>query len=295
MMVESKRLLFSLAHPDDESFGSAGTIAHYTASGVDVHLICATNGDMGTIDDAYMEGFSSIAERRMSELACAAEVLGLTVHTLGYRDSGMQGAPENDHPDALASQDIEDVARRVTRVIREVRPQVVVTFDPTGGYFHPDHIAIHRATTLAFEAAGDPARFPEQLDEGLEPYQPQKLYYTVFDFRFVRFALRLAPLFGIDPTHMGRNKDMNYKAVVEAERGDTDAIIRVGKYRETMQEAWHCHASQREETSDSLVTWMIRKVLGGDDHYSRAYPPANGGVREHDLFADVVLEEAEAV
>ena len=92
-------ILSVLAHPDDESFGMGGTLAHYANRGVSVHLICATRGEVGEVDPEYLENFESIAERRESELRCAANKLGLSgVHFLDYRDSGMPGSEDNQHP-----------------------------------------------------------------------------------------------------------------------------------------------------------------------------------------------------
>lgn len=292
MLLDNKRLLLSLAHPDDESFGFGGTVAHYAQQGVDVHLICATNGDVGTIDDKYMQGFDSVAERRLYELSCAAEVLGLTLHTLGYRDSGMAGTPDNEHPRAFVQQEREEVVRRITKIIREVRSQVVLTFDPSGGYLHPDHIFIHEATVAAFKAAADPTRFPEQLEAGLRPYQPQKLYHSTNDLRLIRFFVRVAPLLGIDPTHMGRNKDMNIKAMAERTVGPTHAVVKTAKYRDVTERAWACHASQRFTPDGGVLQWAVRRMLRGDDRYTRMLPPANGSLHERDLFEGVVLDEA---
>ena len=106
-------LLAVLAHPDDESFGMGGTLALYAARGVDVHLICATRGEVGEVSPELLAGFGSVAELRESELRCAAGHLGLKgVHFLEYRDSGMEGSPDNKHPQALAAQPLEAVARR---------------------------------------------------------------------------------------------------------------------------------------------------------------------------------------
>jgi len=292
MALENRRLLFSLAHPDDESFGYAGTLARYTSQDVDVHLICATNGDVGTVSEELMEGFPSVAALRLWELACAARTLDLSkVHTFGYRDSGMQGSPDNEHPNALAAQDIDEVTRRVTHVIRQVRPQVVVTFDPDGGYGHPDHVAIHHATVRAFHAAGDATRYPEQLEAGLAPYQPQKLYYGTFSRKLMRFLVNIMPLFGADPTRMGRNKDMNYKEIVKNE-WPIHARIGVGDYQDVVQQAWDCHASQ-QFTGGGLLTRVVSHILRSDDTYMRAHPPANGKLRESDLFEGVVFQETE--
>jgi LmbE family N-acetylglucosaminyl deacetylase len=164
MHEPKRRLLIALAHPDDESFGMAGTIAKYENEGAEVYLICATNGDVGMMEDKYLDGYESIAHVRLAELECAAQILGLTrLYAFGYRDSGMPGSPDNDHPDSLVAADVDEVVRRVTEVIREVHPQVVVTFDPYGGYGHPDHLRMHEAAVGAFQAAPDPSRFPDRI------------------------------------------------------------------------------------------------------------------------------------
>ncbi len=157
-MDYSKAVLLSvLAHPDDETFGTGGTLALYSQKGAAVHLVCATRGEVGDVDPALLEGYESIGELRESELRCAAATLGLAgVYFMGYRDSGMPGSPDNLHPQALVAQPVEQVAAQVCSFIRKLKPQVVITFDPIGGYHHPDHIAIHKATVLAYRWASDP-------------------------------------------------------------------------------------------------------------------------------------------
>jgi LmbE family N-acetylglucosaminyl deacetylase len=173
-----------------------GTLARYASEGVAVHLVCATRGEVGMVDPQLLQGFDSVAELRENELRCAAGNLGLAgVHFLDYRDSGMPGSPDNQHPQALAAQPVAQVAAKIIPFMRKLRPQVVVTFDPIGGYKHPDHIAIHKATVLAFQQASDPA-----IDDGQPPYQPAKLYYHVMSKRmlglyvtFARLIVRYAP------------------------------------------------------------------------------------------------------
>ena len=117
-----------------------------------------------------------MAEVREEELRCAAEVLGLKdVYFLDYRDSGMPGSIDNTHPQALAAAPIEEVAKKVALFIRKLKPQVVLTFDPIGGYHHPDHIAIQLATVEAFKLASDPG-FVDP--DGLLPYHPQRLLFS---------------------------------------------------------------------------------------------------------------------
>jgi LmbE family N-acetylglucosaminyl deacetylase len=177
----TKTILAVLAHPDDESFGLGGTLALYARKGYNTYYVCATRGEAGTVDDEYMRGFSSTAEMRTDELMRAAKHLGLKdVFFLNYRDSGMPGTEENKHPDAQINHSIDEVAGRVVGYIRELKPEVVLTFDPIGGYKHPDHIHIHKATKLAFENADDASFHPEA---GL-PFKPRALYYQVFRAEF---------------------------------------------------------------------------------------------------------------
>lgn len=292
MTDSTRRLLYVLAHPDDESFGSAGTIARYVAEGAEVSLICTTNGDVGTVAPEFMAGRSSVTEVRLSELECAAEVLQLKhVVTLGYRDSGMVGSPDNQHPESLHSADTDKVAAQITRVIRELRPQVVVTFDPFGGYGHPDHIATHKATVAAFHAAGDPSRYPEQLKEGLQPYQPQKLYFGTWDKSWLKFSLFVSRLMFIDVRHMGRNKDVDALEIA-SHSFPIHAVISTGPYQLVAEQARNCHASQLgggpgpRRLSESIS----RLFLGIQETFMRAYPPVDGRLKEHDLFAGVAAE-----
>src|SRR5512135_954393 len=112
--MAKQTLLAVLAHPDDESFGMGGTLALYAARGVEVHLVCATRGEVGDVAPDLLQGFNSIADLRESELRCAAGILGLAgVHFLDYRDSGMPGSPDNQHPKALAFQPLDEVAANV--------------------------------------------------------------------------------------------------------------------------------------------------------------------------------------
>ena len=195
----TRALLVVYAHPDDESFGNAGTIARYSAEGVAVHYACATRGEVGTIAPDLLAGYPDTAALRTAELECAARALGLTaVHYLGYRDSGMPGSADNAHPAALVQAPLARVTGQIVALIRALRPQVVLTFNPYGGYGHPDHIHLHNATRAAFAAAGDKARYPEQIAAGLAPWRPSKLYYPTFGTRFVKIAVGALRLLGTE-------------------------------------------------------------------------------------------------
>jgi len=279
-------LLAALAHPDDESFGAGGTLALYAQRGVQVHLVCATRGEAGQVSAECLQGFDSVADLRVSELRCAAGILGLAgVHFLDYRDSGMSGSSDNQHPRALAAAPVEEVALRMVHFIRLLHPQVIITNDPIGGYKHPDHIAIHKATTKAFHLAGDPA-FVDV--DGLPPYQPQKLYYQVFSKRALRLAVKILPLLGRDPRHFGRNGDIDIQALVEEGNFPIHARIDFRPVVEKREAAAACHASQLDggPPRRGLLGWIWR-LFGDVEQYMRAYPPPEPGLREKDLFAGV--------
>lgn len=192
----TKTILAVLAHPDDETFGLGGTLALYAQKGYDVYYVCATRGEVGTVDDEYLKGYKDIAEMRTDELMRAAKILGLKdVFFLGYRDSGMPNTEDNKHPNAQVAHPVDEVAGKVVKYIRELKPDIVLTFDPIGGYKHPDHIHIQRATTIAFEKADDASFHPEAG----EAFKPLALYYHVFPGWFLKWATRLMPLFGKNP------------------------------------------------------------------------------------------------
>ena len=291
MTMPRPTLLVSLAHPDDESFGSppVGTILRYAQAGAAVHLVCATRGEAGTIDAEHLRGYDSVAALRTQELHCAAQVLGLAgVHFLDYRDSGMENSPDNQHPDCLIQAPIEAVAEKITYLIRQLHPQVVLTFDPSGGYFHPDHIRVHRATTLAFQAAGDPTQFSAHLEEGLAPYQPQKLYYMLFSRGLIKAAVKLMPLIGQNPAAFGRNKDINLKRTAAVQQQLTTRIG-VADFFKPSRQAAACHASQiagLPRIPNFVLKWFARY-----ETYTRIAPPFQADEPfEDDLFAGVHQE-----
>jgi N-acetyl-1-D-myo-inositol-2-amino-2-deoxy-alpha-D-glucopyranoside deacetylase len=153
-----RRLLLVHAHPDDESIATGGTMARYVAEGATVTLVTCTRGEQGEIvpeDLRHLGTGKPLADVRVEELAAAMAVLGVTDHRfLGpYEDSGMIGTPENERATAFWNADLDEATAHLVKVVHEVRPQVVVTYDENGGYGHPDHIQAHRVTMLAVEAA----------------------------------------------------------------------------------------------------------------------------------------------
>src|SRR5512133_2062866 len=274
-----KTLLAVLAHPDDETFGTGGTLALYAQRGVDVYLVCGTRGEVGEMDPKYMRGFNSIAERREAELRCAAENLGLKgVYFMNYRDSGMPGSPDNSHSQALVAQPMEQVAADIVHYIRLLKPQVVITFDPIGGYRHPDHIAIQKATEKAFHAAGDANRFQGDLPA----YSPAKLYFHTFPRGFLRLTIFFMRLVGKNPRKFGKNGDIDFQSIAEV-RFPIHAEVDYREVADIRDEASACHASQGGAKITGGIMGWFRKISGISDQYMRAYPPP-GKKKEKDLF-----------
>jgi N-acetyl-1-D-myo-inositol-2-amino-2-deoxy-alpha-D-glucopyranoside deacetylase/mycothiol S-conjugate amidase len=285
-MSQQKTLIFVGAHPDDETFGIGATLAQYATAGVRVYYACATRGEVGPADPEHMQGYVTVGDMRWAELKCAAKTLGLAdVIHLGYRDSGMPGSADNKHPEALAAAPLEQVTGRVVKVIRELKPEVVITFDPIGGYRHPDHIAIHSATLKAFHAAGDPKQYPEAG----QAFQPQKLYFTVFSRRLLKVTVKLLPLLGQDPHRLGRNKDIDIASLVAVEFPIHAAVHLTKQAVKTRDKAAACYASQLGGGRPRLgLLNLAGKLFGQRDFYMRAYPPADGRRRETDLFQGIV-------
>ncbi|MGA3094792.1 MAG: PIG-L deacetylase family protein [Dehalococcoidales bacterium] len=281
-----RTLLFVGAHPDDETFGIGGTLAQCASANVRVYYACATRGEVGMADAEAMKGFNSVGDMRWAELECAARVLGLAgVVYLGYRDSGMAGSPENRHPESLTMAPLEQAAERVVRAIRELKPEVAITHDPLGGYRHPDHIAIHRATVAAFKATGDGSKY---MDAGAA-FQPQKLYFNVFPRGWLKLAVKLMPLFGQDPRRFGRNHDIDIASLAQTDF-PVHARVRLDKRSVAIRaEATACYKSQigggppRRGLFRLINTFSVQQ-----DSYMRAYPEVKGRLRENDLFAGVI-------
>jgi LmbE family N-acetylglucosaminyl deacetylase len=282
-MTDKKVILAVLAHPDDETFGMGGTLALYARRGVEVHLVCATRGEVGEVPEGMMGGFKSVAELREDELKRAGEILGLkSVNYLGYRDSGMPGSEDNHHPQALAAADLDEVTGKVVHYIRLLKPQIVLTFDPIGGYRHPDHIAIQRAAEKAFHAASDPSQYKKDLPL----VSPSKLYFHTMPKGTIRFGVFLMRLLGRDPRKFGRNGDIDLEAIASVSF-PTNARIDYRTVAEVRERAAACHASQggTQITSRGLIG-RIRSFLGSKDLFMRACPPPTRHV-EKDLFEGI--------
>src|SRR5690242_7711751 len=250
-----KHLLLVHAHPDDESIGQGATMAKYVAEGIGVTLVTCTGGEMGEILVPELEHMAAdkddtLADQRRIELANAMKELGVTDHRyLGgfgrYRDSGMQWHADGHaipadtiHENAFWHADLTEAADHLVEVIREVRPQVLVTYDEFGGYGHPDHIQAHRVATYAAALAAVPSFRPELG----AAHDVAKIYWGAMSARRVRDGLRHLRAAGDTTTFEGMDPDNLPKFMVEDEH--LTAAVAAEDYQHAKMEAMRAHRTQ---------------------------------------------------
>jgi LmbE family N-acetylglucosaminyl deacetylase len=285
-----RTLLVILAHPDDESFGPGGTLAKYAANGTAVHYLCGTRGESGTVDAEKMNGYADVATLRTNELLCASRELGLAgVHFLGYRDSGMVGTDDNQRTESLHAAPLDEVAQRIIGYIHDLKPDAVITHDQFGGYGHPDHIKLHRATMRAYEQLY--GMHWQAATNGLWSVTPAngkapRLYFAIIPKGLVKFGVRLLPLFRQDPRKFGRNKDIDLVTIASWDVAATTKID-TRRYVTVKEKASACHASQQAPAQQSRIVRFMFRRNQGIEYFSRAYPPYVKGERqETGLFGD---------
>lgn len=277
--IRKKRILSVLAHPDDEAFGMGGTLALYALRGAEVYLACATLGEAGDIPPNLLQNHLSSADLRESELDCSADALALKqVFKLGFRDSGMAGSPDNQHPDALVARPMEEAVERIADVMRQVRPHAVLTFDPVGGYYHPDHIRVHQATVIAFD------RVRKELS-ATDPQTLARLYYHTMPKSGARIAVFWMRLQGKDPRKIGRNGDID---LVQIASESFPVHVRIN-YRPVLkrrEQAAACHASQGGgQKPFGLSAFLLRLFNRPFDRFMQGFPePEPHQGLKNDLF-----------
>lgn len=278
--MSTKRLLGVYAHPDDEG-SMSGAILHYGALGVESGLVCATRGEVGEISDPALATPENLGKVREQEMRAAAAVLNVShIWFLDYRDSGMVGTAENDDPRAFARANPAEAVGKLVAIIRQFRPQVMVTFDETGGYGHPDHIAIYRHTTSAFYAAADAVQYPELG----AAHAVSKLYYSSFP----RSALKAmgewmktqnyqGSFSNLDPDKLGMpDEQINVRLDVEP-------------WLETKARSWAMHRTQMDPNSfmTKIPEELQRKWRGFECFHLAATRVGPDIEEENDLFARV--------
>jgi len=242
-----RRLLLVHAHPDDETIGNGVTMARYVATGAHVTLVTCTLGEEGEVlvpELAHLaaDRDDGLGWHRVGELAAAMEALGVTDHRfLGgagrYRDSGMMGLPTNDRENSFWQADLEEAAGHLVEIIREVRPQVVVTYDTNGGYGHPDHIQAHRVAMRAVELAAKP------VSDDDSPWQVDKVYWNALPESWLRDSLRQLRDSGDSTTFEGMDPDAEELPMVVPDE-DVTTVIDAVEHVDAKLAAMRAHATQ---------------------------------------------------
>ncbi|GGO67764.1 N-acetyl-1-D-myo-inositol-2-amino-2-deoxy-alpha-D-glucopyranoside deacetylase [Nonomuraea cavernae] len=298
-----RRLLLVHAHPDDESIGTGATMARYAAEGAHVTLVTCTLGEEGEIIPADLAHLAAdrddvLGPYRAGELAGACRALGVEDHRfLGgagrWRDSGMMGLASNERPEAFWQADLDEAAGELVKVIREVRPQVLVTYDANGFYGHPDHIQAHRVSLRAVELAADP-----EFGEG-EPWRIAKVYHTAMAVSVMRRsadALRAAT----DVSFVAEDVDKApFGSPDEVITTEIDARPWVGRKLDAMRahatqisvrDPWFALSNGIGQLAVGVEHFILAEGTAGPD--VPGLPVEAGGLgepghRENDLFAGI--------
>ncbi len=284
------RLLAVHAHPDDESSKGAATMAKYVAEGVEVLVATCTGGERGSVLNPALdrpEVWERLPQLRVEEMARAREILGVRQEFLGFVDSGLpEGDPLPPLPEGcFALVPTEEAAAPLVEIIRRFRPQVLLTYDERGGYPHPDHIKTHDISVVAFEAAGDPERYPELG----EPWQPSKLYYHM-GFTLTRMrALHEAMLeAGAESPYAewlatwDPERDMSHRVTTRVPCAD---------YFPVRDAALIAHATQIDPTGRWFACPMdVQQRVWPTEDYELARSLVDSTLPEDDLFAGIRSE-----
>lgn len=224
------------AHPDDECIGCGGVVRKAADEGHRVVLVVATRGEVGEVEDGFLDDGEELWERRVAETHASAKILGASrVEFLGYVDSGMMGEPTNDAPGTFWTAPVEEAARRLAAILREEDADVLTTYDDNGTYGHPDHIQVHRAGKRAAELAGTPRVFQATMNS--DHVRRTMLAYA--EQRAKEQGLEQAEL--PDPAVLGKPD------------AEITAAVDVTPYLRHKREAMRAHASQIGERSFFLT------------------------------------------
>lgn len=283
-------LLTVHAHPDDEASKGAGTVALYHSQGVRTVLVTCTGGEEGDILNPSMDSpevRANLPEIRRRELDAAAQVIGYDeVVLLGYRDSGMPDSPANADPRSFARAPLDEAAGRLVEVIRRVRPQVIVTYpQEQSRYPHPDHLRVNEISEIAFDAAGDPDRYPASGPA----WQPSRLFYVVWSVRRMKAIHDKFIELGLESPFEGERLE-KLMADAAVDPGSGSALPRVqvdvSSYPSVSREALLAHATQVDPSSR---IWFglppeVNNTVYPFEEYELARDLTSTGAPTDDLF-----------
>jgi mycothiol S-conjugate amidase len=283
------------AHPDDESSKGAATMARYAREGVDVLVATMTGGERGSILNPAMdrpEVLANLPEIRRHEMARAREILGVEQRFLGFTDSGLpEGDPKPPLPEgSFALVPLHEAAAPLVALVREFRPHVILTYDETGGYPHPDHIKTHQVAVEAFEAAADPDRYRAA---GGEPWQPSKMYYFV-TFHQAKYAALHEELLrrGLESPYTEIFAEWEERARKRLERGqrtlEITTRVQAADYFGVRDDALRAHATQIDPNSSWFACPReVERVAWPTEDYHLARSLVDTELPEDDLFAGI--------
>jgi len=275
-------LLVIRPHPDDESSATGGLLAYYHARGVQTGVVICTGGEEGAIHDPTLDPVAArprLRAMREQELRHACAILGVAeLRMLGYRDSGMPGTPANQHLDAFAQAAPGEAVGRLVRIMRGLRPRVIVTEPPGGSYAHPDHVMCHQVSLEAFHAAGDVRAYPEA-----GPAWPAAKLYAVAQIDDGQWET-LRPAFQAAGLARGRRQRSRKRARGAGPETATVALD-VRPYSEIQRQALLAHRTQIPPESfwRRLPAELYRRAFA-TTYLIRLHPPAAPGEYEQDLF-----------
>ena len=283
------------AHPDDESSKGAATMARYAREGVQVLVATMTGGERGSILNPAMdrpEVLANLPAIRRGEMARAREILGVEQRFLGFVDSGLpEGDPKPPLPEgSFGLVPLHEAAAPLVSLVREFRPHVILAYDETGGYPHPDHIKAHQVAVEAFEAAADPDQYAEA---GGEPWQPLKMYYFVAFHQAKYVALHEEFLKrGIDSPYTKIFEEWEERARKRLERGskplDITTRVDVADCFDIRDEALRAHATQIDPNSSWFACPReVERAGWPTEDYHLARSLVDTELPEDDLFAGI--------
>lgn len=284
MTTKQPTIMAVHAHPDDEAISTGGILARYPDENVRTVLVTCTGGEHGEIADPALATPENLGEVRRRELDEACRILGVSqLHMLGYRDSGMMGTPENEARDSFHQANLAEATGRLVRLIRQERPEILITYDENGFYGHPDHIKANRITLAAWDAAGDPTAYPEL---GLEPWSPLKLYYTaVARSGLQQFRDKLESA-GV-PNPFSEEDEITFGAPDDI----ITTVIDVAPWAKEKHAALMAHRTQMGANVffAQLPPWLFHELFG-TEAFIRVASRVEAPEREDDLLAGLVIQ-----
>ena len=293
-MTSNRRLLLVHAHPDDETINNGATMAKYVAEGVDVTLVTCTRGEEGEVLVPELSHYAShdtdqLGTHRETELADAMAALGVTdFRFLGapekkYRDSGMMGTEPNNRSDCFWNADLDEAAMRLVKVILEIKPQVMITYDEFGGYGHPDHIQAHRVAMRAAELAADP------LHTDGRPWKSEKIYWNITPRSVIAAGMEKMKEIGSDFFGSDNIDDIPFVKPDEL----VTSLIDGNLYIEKKMNAMRAHPTQIALDGPFFaLSNNLGNEIWGHEYYTLVQgvktPPLDAKGYEIDLFSGVV-------